>query len=281
MRVCKKCGKEFDEDMNFCPYCGISVGEDADKEETPVEEMAEEQKEEVQETVMEAEEQEEELRPENLEAALAAAKAAGESKRLQEEVGAQQEPQEEEEDIPKSRLPMIIGITVIVGILIIAGVIAAIYATSKNDYTAVVENYLQGYQQKDVNKIISSHPKFMQEKITEDTAPEEIWSNLDSSFSAGLGDDWTATYTIGETTEISNSDLEALQSDLKETYDADVAISEGYWVAADLKLSGSSNSTTMPLVFAVVKIDNEWNVVYQTTRETTSGSSSDTNNAAQ
>ena len=57
MRVCKKCGKEFDEDMNFCPYCGISVGEDADKEETPVEEMAEEQKEEVQETVMEAEEQ--------------------------------------------------------------------------------------------------------------------------------------------------------------------------------------------------------------------------------
>lgn len=280
MRVCTKCGKEFDEDMKFCPYCGCKV-ENMEGENEYTEVPAVEQEEESVDDKADVEGEEEELSPEELAQALAAAKAAGESKRIQREVANNNGENdssygEEEDDMPKSKLPMIIAITVILGVLIIAGVVTAIYfATNKGtDYTKVVETYLQGYQDKDVNKIISTYPEFMQKAITENASPEDIWKELDSSFSKGLGEDWKATYSIGEVTEISSGDLNSIKTDLEQSYDASVTMTKGYWVAADMTLSGSDNATTMPLAFAVVQIDQKWCVVYQTTRSTAGNSSS-------
>lgn len=261
MKKCAECGKEYDEDMNFCPYCGI-VNED--KNETN-EDLIEE----------DAEPTEEELK-----AALEAAKAAGESKRIRKEVSeTETEDEDTEPQMPKNKLPMIIAITVIVGILIIAGVIVAIYyGTNKTgaseEYTKVVEEYMLGYQNKDVNQIMNTYPQFMKDNILNNSSPEEIWKDIDKSFSETLGNDWKATYTMGSVAEISESDITALKSDLENTYNTTLDFTSGYWVAADMTLSGEGDSSTMPLIFAVVQVDGKWAIVYQTYNTTGTGSSS-------
>lgn len=276
MKKCGKCGKEYDEEMNFCPYCGI-VNEDKNAEESPSkqEDMSEEN---IESTARE--EEEAEPTKEELKAALEAAKAAGESKRIKKEVSvAETEEEDEDMEMPKSKLPMIIVITVIIGILIIAGVIVAIYyGTNKpgasNEYTAVVEEYMLGYQNKDVNQIMNTYPKFMQDNILSNSSPEEIWKDIDKSFSETLGEDWKATYTMGDVATISESDITALKSDLENTYNTTLDFTSGYWVAADMTLTGKGDTNTMPLLFAVVQVDGKWAIVYQTYNTTGTGSSS-------
>lgn len=286
MKKCTECGKEYDEDMNFCPYCGI-VNEEKNEElgdasdEPNQEEASAEQEDTLQEeTEGEAFEEDEEPTEEELKAALEAAKAAGESKRIKKEMSETSDEEEETgAELPKNKLPMIIGITVIVGILIIAGVIVAIYyGTNKSgaseEYTKVVEEYMLGYQNKDVNQIMNTYPQFMRDNILSNSTPEDIWADIDKSFSETLGDDWKATYTMGAVATISDSDITALKSDLQSTYNTTLDFTSGYWVAADMTLTGKGDSSTMPLIFAVVQVDGKWAIVYQTYNTTGTGSSS-------
>lgn len=286
MKKCTECGKEYDEDMNFCPYCGI-VNEEKNEElgdasdEPNQEEASAEQEDTLQEeTEGEAFEEDEEPTEEELKAALEAAKAAGESKRIKKEMSETfAEEEETGAELPKNKLPMIIGITVIVGILIIAGVIVAIYyGTNKSgaseEYTKVVEEYMLGYQNKDVNRIMNTYPQFMRDNILSNSTPEDIWADIDKSFSETLGDDWKATYTMGAVATISDSDITALKSDLQSTYNTTLDFTSGYWVAADMTLTGKGDSSTMPLIFAVVQVDGKWAIVYQTYNTTGTGSSS-------
>lgn len=289
MKKCTECGKEYDEDMNFCPYCGIvneeknaelgDAGEESDESGSAGNSVE-------QEDVLEEEtesgtiEEESEPTEEELKAALEAAKAAGESKRIKKEMS--ETSVEEEEtgaELPKNKLPMVIGITVIVGILIIAGVILAIYyGTNKpgtsEEYMKVVEEYMLGYQNKDVNRIMNTYPQFMRDNILSNSTPEDIWEDIDKSFSETLGDDWKATYTMGAVATISDSDITALKSDLQTTYNTTLDFTSGYWVAADMTLTGKGDSSTMPLIFAVVQVDGKWAIVYQTYNTTGTGSSS-------
>lgn len=286
MKKCTECGKEYDEDMNFCPYCGI-VNEEKNAElgdagdEPNQEEASAEQEDTLQEEIEgEAFEEDEEPTEEELKAALEAAKAAGESKRIKKEMSETSDEEEETgAELPKNKLPMIIGITVIVGILIIAGVIVAIYyGTNKSgaseEYTKVVEEYMLGYQNKDVNRIMNTYPQFMRDNILSNSTPEDIWADIDKSFSETLGDDWKATYTMGAVATISDSDITALKSDLQSTYNTTLDFTSGYWVAADMTLTGKGDSSTMPLIFAVVQVDGKWAIVYQTYNTTGTGSSS-------
>lgn len=286
MKKCTECGKEYDEDMNFCPYCGI-VNEEKNAElgdasdEPNQEEASAEQEDTLQEEIEgEAFEEDEEPTEEELKAALEAAKAAGESKRIKKEMSETSDEEEETgAELPKNKLPMIIGITVIIGILIIAGVIVAIYyGTNKSgaseEYTKVVEEYMLGYQNKDVNRIMNTYPQFMRDNILSNSTPEDIWADIDKSFSETLGDDWKATYTMGAVATISDSDITALKSDLQSTYNTTLDFTSGYWVAADMTLTGKGDSSTMPLIFAVVQVDGKWAIVYQTYNTTGTGSSS-------
>ncbi|MBO4998575.1 MAG: zinc ribbon domain-containing protein [Lachnospira sp.] len=286
MKKCTECGKEYDEDMNFCPYCGIVNEEknaelgDASDEPNQEEASAEQEDTLQEETEGEAFEEDEEPTEEELKAALEAAKAAGESKRIKKEMSETSDEEEETgAELPKNKLPMIIGITVIVGILIIAGVIVAIYyGTNKSgaseEYTKVVEEYMLGYQNKDVNRIMNTYPQFMRDNILSNSTPEDIWADIDKSFSETLGDDWKATYTMGAVATISDSDITALKSDLQSTYNTTLDFTSGYWVAADMTLTGKGDSSTMPLIFAVVQVDGKWAIVYQTYNTTGTGSSS-------
>lgn len=302
MKKCAECGKEYDEDMNFCPYCGI-VNEDkhaaaaSDEEDTDTDNDADADKDTdndadakmvdgespVQEQSDSGESQDDaEPTEEELKAALEAAKAAGESKRIKKEVseaGAEEDDEDADAQVPKSKLPLIIAITVIVGILVIAGVVTAIYfgtnkPTASEEYTKVVEEYMLGYQNKDVDRIMNTYPKFMKDNILSNGSPEEIWKDIDSSFSETLGSDWKATYSMGEVATISESDITALKSDLESTYNTTLDFTSGYWVAADMTLSGEGDSSTMPLIFAVVQVDGKWAIVYQTYNTTGTGSSS-------
>ena len=272
--------------MNFCPYCGI-VNEEKNAElgdasdEPNQEEASAEQEDTLQEEIEgEAFEEDEEPTEEELKAALEAAKAAGESKRIKKEMSETSDEEEETgAELPKNKLPMIIGITVIIGILIIAGVIVAIYyGTNKSgaseEYTKVVEEYMLGYQNKDVNRIMNTYPQFMRDNILSNSTPEDIWADIDKSFSETLGDDWKATYTMGAVATISDSDITALKSDLQSTYNTTLDFTSGYWVAADMTLTGKGDSSTMPLIFAVVQVDGKWAIVYQTYNTTGTGSSS-------
>lgn len=286
MKKCTECGKEYDEDMNFCPYCGIVNEEksaelgDASDEPNQEEASAEQEDTLQEETEGEAFEEDEEPTEEELKAALEAAKAAGESKRIKKEMSETSDEEEETgAELPKNKLPMIIGITVIIGILIIAGVIVAIYyGTNKSgaseEYTKVVEEYMLGYQNKDVNRIMNTYPQFMRDNILSNSTPEDIWADIDKSFSETLGDDWKATYTMGAVATISDSDITALKSDLQSTYNTTLDFTSGYWVAADMTLTGKGDSSTMPLIFAVVQVDGKWAIVYQTYNTTGTGSSS-------
>lgn len=286
MKKCTECGKEYDEDMNFCPYCGIVNEEknveldDAGDEPAQGEAPAEQEDTLQEETEGEAFEEDEEPTEEELKAALEAAKAAGESKRIKKEMSETSDEDEEMgAELPKNKLPMIIGITVIIGILIIAGVIVAIYyGTNKHGasegYTKVVEEYMLGYQNKDVNRIMNTYPQFMRDNILSNSTPEDIWKDIDKSFSETLGDDWKATYTMGAVATISDSDITALKSDLQSTYNTTLDFTSGYWVAADMTLTGKGDSSTMPLIFAVVQVDGKWAIVYQTYNTTGTGSSS-------
>lgn len=272
--------------MNFCPYCGIVNEEknaelgDASDEPNQEEASAEQEDTLQEETEGEAFEEDEEPTEEELKAALEAAKAAGESKRIKKEMSETSDEEEETgAELPKNKLPMIIGITVIIGILIIAGVIVAIYyGTNKSgaseEYTKVVEEYMLGYQNKDVNRIMNTYPQFMRDNILSNSTPEDIWADIDKSFSETLGDDWKATYTMGAVATISDSDITALKSDLQSTYNTTLDFTSGYWVAADMTLTGKGDSSTMPLIFAVVQVDGKWAIVYQTYNTTGTGSSS-------
>lgn len=290
MKKCAECGKEYDEDMNFCPYCGI-VNEDKNVNDTD-EETADESHSDVKaddepdenletyETNEDLAKEDVEPTEEELKAALEAAKAAGESKRIRKEVSeTETEDEDTEPQMPKNKLPMIIAITVIAGILIIAGVIVAIYygtnkAGASEEYTKVVEEYMLGYQNKDVNQIMNTYPQFMKDNILNNSSPEEIWKDIDKSFSETLGNDWKATYTMGAVATISESDITALKSDLENTYNTTLDFTSGYWVAADMTLTGKGDSSTMPLIFAVVQVDGKWAIVYQTYNTTGTGSSS-------
>ncbi len=253
--VCEKCGKEYEDSLKACPFCA----EEEDKE-IPME-TAEKLEEEV------------EASKEDLEAALKAAKEAGEAK--QADLAKQEE--KEEDEIPKSKLPMVIAIVVIVGMLVIAGVVAALYfggnqTAGKEAFAKVVEQYMKGYEEKDVNKILKTYPQFMQDALLKDSTADKIWENIESSFSESLGKDWKASYKMGEIAKISSSDISALKSDLESTYSVTLDFTSGYWVAADMTLSGNGESNTMPLLFAVVKVDDKWSIVYQTYNSTGQGS---------
>jgi hypothetical protein len=134
---------------------------------------------------------------------------------------------------------------------------------------------LQGYQQKDIDKIISTYPKFVTDALTKDSDTATIWESIDTTFSSTLGDDWTMTYTLGDCEEITESDLSSLAESMAQSYDATFEFTKGYWVEADMNLSGSKDSADMPLVFAVVQYNNEWKVVYYTARSTSSDASAD------
>lgn len=253
--VCEKCGKEYEDSLKACPFCA----EEEDKE-IPME-KAEKLEEEV------------EASKEDLEAALKAAKEAGEAK--QADLAKQEE--KEEDEIPKSKLPMVIAIVVIVGMLVIAGVVTALYfggnqTAGKEAFAKVVEQYMKGYEEKDVNKILKTYPQFMQDALLKDSTADKIWENIESSFSESLGKDWKASYKMGEIAKISSSDISALKSDLESTYSVKLDFTSGYWVAADMTLSGNGESNTMPLLFAVVKVDDKWSIVYQTYNSTGQGS---------
>ncbi len=279
MIVCEKCGKEYDEDMSFCPYCGFRPETDSSKE-TDEEQAAaakEEEagdKEDENEKRMEAVEEEEDidnLSPEALADALAAAKAAGENKRISKEIKSEISQEEEEDDIeiPKNKLPLSVSITVAAAFLIFAGVIMVIYQkshggffNSSKAYLKPVVSYLEGYKNKDITLIIDSYPDFMSEQITKDTSPAKIWNDLNQSFIQGLGENWKADYTIGDVTDIGEADIDTIKSDLSNVYNIDLDFEAGYWVSADMELSSKKSSATIPLMFAVVEIDGEWSVVY-------------------
>lgn len=267
-KVCEKCGNEYDEALEVCPTCS-DVSSEAVTEEILVEDMEKELAEKLGMDEVQTDESENvEAGELSLEDALAAAKQAGELKKNKEVVEENEADDEDDEEVvPKSKLPLILGITFVVLLLVAAGAVALIYMQTGAGapYNKVVQQYLQGYQEKDASKLFDCYPKEAQDMMLENATAEEMWSSIDQAFSTSLGDDWSANYTIGTSKEISADDLKKLKSDTENMYSASWNWGEkGYWVYADLELSGSQNEVTMPLVFGVVKLDGKWYVIYET-----------------
>lgn len=264
MKICERCGKEYDEDMTFCPYCGLQPDE------------RQKNGEEDKELQMTADENVNEQ--EDLAAALAAAKAAGALEQVKKENSPKEEVaasvDEEEEEIPKSKLPKILGITVIVLMLAIIASVVVIYFVNQNEKEPVklVENYLNGYRDKDINKILDTYPDFRTELYTKQAKPEEIWDSWDKSYTEMFGKDWKATYTLGQSKEMTSSDLSDVNKFIEQSYNEKTSISKGYWVDAQLEFSGSQNKQALPLEFAVVEMDDAWYIVYEGTASSASDS---------
>ena len=240
MKICEICGNEYDELNGSCPNCsGADNHSNATDADASKEEMM---------------------------AALAAAKAAGEAD-LQKADSASSE-REDEIELPKSKLKIAVVIAIVVGLLAIAGTVTVMWYMNKNadgKAVKVVETYMQAYENKDINNILNSYPDYMRKTLEESTSPEEIWNSLQESFVATYGDDWKASYTIGETEEIAETELTSLQQYINEYYGANTTMSKAYWVNADLTLSGSLSTQTMNLKLAVAQIGEQWYVVFETT----------------
>lgn len=280
-KVCTNCRNEYDEELELCPNCS-DESTDAVTEEIAVEDMEQELAEKLGlENEKESDADHEQV---NLEDALAAAKQAGELKKSKEVVKDEEDIDDEEEEVvPKSKLPLILGITFVVLLLVAAGAIALIYMQTGAGaaYNKVVETYMKGYQEKDGNKLISCYPKEAQNMMLENATAEELWGSIDQAFSSSLGNDWSANYSIGTSKEISAEDFKKLKEDTESTYSASWNWgNKGYWVYAELELSGSQNEVTMPLIFGVAKLDGEWYVVYETVAQGQSNGSTADDGAA-
>ena len=256
MKICEICGSEYDEVNGGCPNCegtGKNVSAEAEQGNPSKEEMM---------------------------AALAAAKAAGEAD-LQKN-GLNSSENEEEVEIPKSKLKVAVIIAIVVGLLAIAGTVGAMWYMNENadkNAVKVVETYMQAYENKNIDNILNSYPDYMRKMLEESTSPEEIWNSLQENFTATYGEDWKASYTIGETTEIAESELTSLQQYINEYYSANVVLKSAYWVDADLTLGGSLGNETLNLKLAVAQIGEQWCVVFETTAA--QDSSASTSAAAQ
>lgn len=234
-----------------------------------------------------AQAEDETVNPEDNEAlkeALKKAKAAGAASADGEGSDSDSDESATGPEVPKSKVPLAIGITVAVFIIVAAGVYLVLSGRVGNfgsgKPASVVEDYLKGYQNKDVNAIIATYPDFLQKQIKKSNDPADIWKELDSTFSGGLGDDWKATYSMGDSSEMSSEELKTMENYIKQAYGETVSVTRGYWVNATMNLKGSKNETSMPMQFAVLEIKGKYSIVYETTVSDNSGSSSESGSQA-
>lgn len=208
--------------------------------------------------------------------ALAAAKAAGAAERANEEqiTGATEM---EDEPVPKSKVKKAVMITILSGLVLIAAVVAAFwYMNTKMGEAAKepVEQYMSGYAQKDVDKILNSYPGFMRDILTANTSKEKIWNSVEEGFKAAYGDDWKMEYKLGSTEEIRSDEISSLSSYLSQYYSTTLNIKKAYWVDVDMTFSGSLSSNTLKLRMASAEIDGKWYVIHEAARESEGSSES-------
>lgn len=272
MKNCEVCGKEYDESRPLCPSCGTENAQYIpNNAPSSAAEMAV-TNEPLSDTAQPAEEPA--MTKEDMLAALAAAKAAGAAD-LQQNTA---QVQEQAEELPKSKLKTAIITTIIIGLIVIAGAVAALWYINQNadkDAIKPVEHYMEGYVTKNVDNILNSYPAFMKNAIVSNASPDEVWESLQANFATAYGEDWKATYEIGETEEILADELTSLQSYLNQYYSTEVTLKKGYWVNTDLTLGGSKDSQTLSLRLAVVQIDGKWSIVYEATADSQNTGSSE------
>ena len=152
----------------------------------------------------------------------------------------------------------------IIVLIIVISVIAG------NGYKKPFKNMVNGINDGDEEVYCDALPDFLIKKY--DKANENYYKNVrenikkkiknwEDSEIYDIGDDPEVSYEIIDKIELTEEDLDDIQSSIKRTYDKKVEVTNGYSVAFVITIEGEDGEYSYPEVTNVYKIDGKWCVL--------------------
>lgn len=157
---------------------------------------------------------------------------------------------------------LIIGIVsaAVVTFIAIFAVIMAFLVFDTPDYVKPIKNLTKALEEGNSDKLISCYPEYLQDSIE-----QVLGGNLDDAmdkamdrFKESYGDGIKVTYKIEDKEKIFKSDLDDMESQIKDSYDEDVTIKEGYKLDVELTIEGDDDNDTDDAEIKVIKIGSRW-----------------------
>lgn len=109
----------------------------------------------------------------------------------------------------------------------------------KKSVDELIDLYIKGYQNTDVNTLVKAFPDFMESSIRNSTTEKEI-KNITSFY----GKDFKLSINITDKIKMDQKWIDGTNKDIKRDYKTNIKAKECYKLKGTSKISGNKNSVT-------------------------------------
>lgn len=124
-------------------------------------------------------------------------------------------------------------------------------------YEQPIKNFLEGIEEGNIDKFLSSFPDYLAELLKENISEEDLQEMLKNEIKS-YGDNVKYSYNITEKKELSQDNLKNLQSKIKSNMDKEVNVTNGYELKVEIITKGDKDEQKDLETLQVYEIDGKW-----------------------
>lgn len=123
-----------------------------------------------------------------------------------------------------------------------------------------IKNIVEGLSEANAGKFLSAFPSFMSEPMKNIFTDEYLQGTLDET-KEEFGDNLKMAYNVTKKEEIDADELREMEEEIKNNFDKEITIEEGYIVDVEITTKGDLKEEKEDSSFEIYKIAGSWYIM--------------------